>query len=117
VHFQDQIKADCDALHGTADAEYVQLKYSGQWLVPKGNGNPSAMNIQPYKKAALQAGVCWNCGKEGHRLSECPEERNPQRIEVNKKAFNEYKSKKSDSTSSGQKGMGNEAKGGKAKWK
>jgi hypothetical protein len=57
-----------------ADAEYVHMKYSGHWTLPEGRGDTTALiTAKPLPKAVLQAGVCWNCSKEGHHLGECKE--------------------------------------------
>jgi hypothetical protein len=37
LHLQDQLKSKCDSLHSMADAEYVHMKYSGQWTLLKGH--------------------------------------------------------------------------------
>jgi hypothetical protein len=75
-----------------ADAEYVHMKYSGQWTLPKGHGDSAALvTVKPLPKAVLQAGVCWNCSKEGHRLGECKKPRDNKRIDANKTAFMKLK--------------------------
>jgi hypothetical protein len=92
LHLQDQLKSECSSLHGMADAEYVHMKYSGQWTLPKGHGDNAALiTVKPLPKAVLQAGVCWNCSKEGHHLGECKKPRDNRRIDANKTAFMKLK--------------------------
>jgi hypothetical protein len=58
LHLQDQLKSECDSLHGMADAEYVHMKYSGQWTLLKGHGDSTALlTAKPLPKVVLQAGV------------------------------------------------------------
>jgi hypothetical protein len=56
----------------------------------------------------LQAGMCWNCGKEGHHLSEFKKPRDNKRIDANKMAFmklkRDPKSKKKGNQESKEKG-------------
>jgi hypothetical protein len=92
LHLQDQLKSKCNSLHGMADAEYVHVKYSGQWTLLKGQGDSAALTTaKPLLKAVLQSGVCWNCGKEGHCLGECKKPRDNKRIDANKTAFMKLK--------------------------
>jgi hypothetical protein len=75
------------------DVEYVHMKYGGHWTLLKGHGDSAALiSVKPLPKAVLQAGVCWNCGKEGHRLGECKKPRDYKRIDANKTAFMKLKS-------------------------
>jgi hypothetical protein len=46
---------------------------------------------KPLLKAVLQAGMCWNCSKEGHRLGECKKPRDNKHIDANKTAFMKLK--------------------------
>jgi hypothetical protein len=87
LHLQDQLKSKCDSLHGMADAEYVHMKYSGHWTQLKGHGDSAVLiTAKPLLKVVLQAGVCWNCSKEGHCLGDCKKPCDNKRIDANKQA-------------------------------
>jgi hypothetical protein len=94
LHLQDQLKSECDSLHGTVDVEYVHMKYTGAWTLLKGHGDIAALTgTMPLPKAVLQAGVCWNCGKEGHCLNDCKKPHDSKCIDVNKRLFSSYDAK------------------------
>jgi hypothetical protein len=69
LHLQDQLKSKCDLIRGMVDVECVQMKYSGNWTLPKGH-TAALTAAKPLMMDVLQLGVCWNCGKEGHLLGD-----------------------------------------------
>jgi hypothetical protein len=84
------------------------MKYPGHWTLPKGHGDTALLTAKPLLKAVLQAGVCWNCGKEGHHLGEGKKPRDNKCIDANKTAFmklkRDPKSKKMGNQESKEKG-------------
>jgi Zinc knuckle len=118
VRIQDEIKGRCDLYFGQANQHYTRLSYNGQWRVPRGNGDPTALMASTgsdskrpciiLKAAVLLADdTCWNCGEKGHRLTDCPHPKHEKQIEANRKAYNVAKLKAGGKTPDGS---------GKGKW-
>jgi hypothetical protein len=56
LHLQDQLKSECDSLHGIADAEYVHM--TSHWTLPKGHGDSTALiTAKPLPKQCCK----WAC--------------------------------------------------------
>lgn len=72
-----------------AETEYTKLLSTGKWTGVSTPGK-SSFNASSGKPRKMR---CWNCGEEGHGISDCPKPTNQPMIDRNKKAFREAKAK------------------------
>ena len=102
-----QLQAD---LHGTQPAypsvsellnmalnAYHRLKASGVWDSPSGRrANLASQRAKPATAAAtppstpsrgIRKKICWNCEREDHLVPDCPDPKDPERIEANRQKW------------------------------
>jgi len=88
-----------EAILTKASNEYSSICAGGRWNVPKPRGGRGAYTFG--RKA-----TCWNCGKEGHTVTECKQPRNNERITENKEKWEKAKAARTNGGSGGGKNRG-----------
>ena len=67
---------------------YNRLRNSGEYITNK--KNPAAHNASVTSEGVQAKDaevICWNCGKKGHRLPDCPQPRNEEKISKSRTEF------------------------------
>ena len=74
---------EIEAILKQAELRYKELLQSDEWsgLNAKSKGSVFKGEATPKKPHKL---ICWNCGKEGHITTRCPEPKNAERIAANR---------------------------------
>ena len=99
----DNINLSYDDLLLSMEGKYTDLKAQDKWLA-KCTPAESSFTASSSKSKGIDTGAsyrCFNCGKEDHRLADCPEPRNKQRIEENRRKFLQKKKKKTSQRTGG----------------
>lgn len=91
------LHSGCERYNTIAERAYVLLR--AKWHLPDNLKAALPARVTIFKATALLSGVCWNCGQEGHLLSNCPKPANKKQIEANRKAFRDAQQRRSGSGS------------------
>jgi hypothetical protein len=81
-----------------AEKRYKELCQTDEWSGLKNKGKAAVFRGEAATKHET---ICWNCGKTGHTVPNCPEPKNQKRIEANRNKMHTKTNNKNKTTGAG----------------